>query len=108
MSLDVYLECDCCKSELYSANITHNLNTMADEAGIYKALWMPEELHITKADQLINILQEGLNLLESEPIKFQLLNPSNGWGTYEGLIRFVRNYLQACITYPQARVRVWR
>ena len=36
-------------NEVYSANITHNLNTMADEAGIYKHLWRPDEIKITKA-----------------------------------------------------------
>lgn len=31
-------------SEVYEANITHNLNKMAQEAGIYTALWRPSEL----------------------------------------------------------------
>ncbi len=30
-------------NEVYSANITHNLGEMADKAGIYYALWRPEE-----------------------------------------------------------------
>lgn len=27
---------------IFSANITHNLNAMAEAAGIYKHLWRPE------------------------------------------------------------------
>src|SRR6266496_3980933 len=46
--------------ELYWRNITHNLNTMADAAGIYKHLWRPEELGITKAGELIAPLAAGL------------------------------------------------
>lgn len=30
--------------EVYSRNITHNLNTMAEKAGLYLALWRPGEL----------------------------------------------------------------
>lgn len=59
MSLDVYLRLDN-GNEVYDANITHNLNTMAEEAGIYKHLWRPEELGITKAKDLIEPLAEGL------------------------------------------------
>jgi hypothetical protein len=40
MSLDVYLE-EVRPCTVYSSNITHNLNKMADEAGIYQALGAP-------------------------------------------------------------------
>lgn len=93
---------------IYSANITHNLGKMAAEAGIYKALWRPEEVDIETAQQLIEPLEKGLNLLESDPARFRQFNPPNGWGTYEGLVRFVRHYLEACQEYPTAKVSVWR
>lgn len=93
---------------LFDANITHNLNHMADEAGIYKALWRPEEIGIEIAAQLIDPLRAGLSLLKSDPERFRKLNPSNGWGTYEGLVRFVQKYLEACEAYPTAKVRVSR
>ncbi len=95
-------------SEVYSANITHNLNKMASEAGIYNHLWGPDEINIEKAEQLIEPLQEGLTLLEGDPEKFKQFNPENGWGTYEGLVSFVHDYLKACKEYPNADVRVWR
>jgi len=94
--------------EVYSANITHNLNSMADEAGIYRHLWRPDEIEITKAEQLIEPLRVGLELLKSDPERFSKFNPENGWGTYEGLVRFVENYLQACVSYPSAEVQVSR
>lgn len=93
---------------VYSGNITHNLNSMASEAGIYKHLWRPEELGIERAEQLIEPLKEGLALLNSYPERFKVHNPENGWGNYEGLCRFVAEYLNACIRFPRAYVRVSR
>jgi hypothetical protein len=93
---------------VYSGNITHNLSKMANEAGIYEALWRPEEIGITHATQLIEPLKAGLALLKSDPSRFKALNPSNGWGTYEGLRQFVADYLVACEEYPSAEVSVSR
>lgn len=107
MSLDVYLKA-VRPVQVYSANITHNLNTMAEEAGIYEHLWRPEEIGIDKAAQLIEPLRNGLKLLRSDPSRFQKHNPSNGWGAYEHLVSFVEGYLRACEENPDADVSVWR
>jgi hypothetical protein len=93
---------------VYTANITHNLNKMAEEAGIYKPLWRPDEVGIDKAKQLIRPLRKGLTRLKRDPERFRAFNPQNGWGSYAALVSFVDNYLEACKTYPDARVRVWR
>lgn len=94
--------------EVYSGNITHNLTEMASKAGLYECLWRPDENEITKASQLIEPLKAGLFLLKNDPEKFKRFNPPNGWGTYEGLVRFVSDYLKACNTFPNAEVHVWR
>jgi hypothetical protein len=93
---------------VYSANITHNLNTMADHAGIYMYLWRPEEIGVEKAEDLIVPLEKGLAILKGYPEFFKELNPSNGWGDYEGLVRFTERYLAACREYPEAKVDVSR
>lgn len=95
-------------SEVYEANITHNLNRMADYAGLYEALWQPKELGITKASQLIEHLKAGLKVLKDNPDAMKQFNPENGWGDYEGLVSFVERYLAACEEYPQADVSVSR
>lgn len=94
--------------EVYHANITHNLGRMAAEAGLYQALWHPDEIGATHAHLLIFPLEAGLARLRSDPKHYRALNPSNGWGTYEGLVRFVEGYLAACVEWPQAEVRVSR
>lgn len=103
MSLDVCVEVPGMVC-VFQKNITHNLTKMADAAGIYKALWRPEEIEITKAGQLIPILEAGLALLKSEPDKFKAHNPENGWGTYEGLVEFVEQYLAACREFPEGKI----
>lgn len=94
--------------EVFEANITHNLNIMADEAGIYYHLWRPDECNITKAKELIDGLEAGLWKLKNDPKYFKQFNPENGWGKYEGLVEFVEKYLNACKTYPEAIVSVSR
>jgi len=94
--------------EVFHANITHNLNNMARLAGIYVHLWRPEEIEITEASELIEPLREGLHQLKLFPAKYKVLNPENGWGTYEGFVTFVENYLNACYEYPEAIIEISR
>jgi hypothetical protein len=93
--------------EVFSANITGNLAGMAKAAGLYGALCHPEDLQVTRAFDLIGYLAVGLAKLESDPNHFKVYNPKNGWGDYEGLVAFVRNYLNACLQYPDATVHTW-
>lgn len=93
---------------VYSANITHNLNKMAGEAGIYQACWRPEEIGITQAKQLIPLLEAGLAKLKADPKHFEQFNASNGWGLYEHFVPWVEEYLAACREYPEATVSVSR
>lgn len=125
MSLDVYLtgkteevpcRCSHCDHEhtrketeqLYEANVTHNLNKMADAAGIYQHLWRPGEIGITKAGQLIEPLKRGLAVLREKPEHFKKFNPANGWGSYDRFVPWVADYLAACEQYPDADVSVSR
>lgn len=94
--------------EVFSRNITHNLGKMADAAGVYYALWRPDEIGITKASQLVEPLTKGLAILRANPNEYRKYNPSNGWGNYEGLVAFVVAYLSACEEYPDAEVSVSR
>lgn len=93
---------------VYETNITHNLGKMAIDAGIYEALWRPEEINKTKAGELIEILKAGLANLKSTPEYFKQFNPSNGWGDYDIFVRFVEDYLNACKKYPNAIIEISR
>lgn len=93
---------------VFDYNITHNLGKMAGEAGVYEALWRPEEKSWTKAGDLIETLEAGLKELKDKPEHYQQFNPENGWGSYDGLVEFVEQYLAKCKEYPEAEIRVSR
>jgi len=104
----VVIKCELDDSEVYTANITHNLGKMAAEAQIYECLWRPDEIGATKAKDLIAPLTDGVELLRSDPDRFKIHNPTNGWGDYDGLVVFVTRYLCMCERYPNAEVDVSR
>jgi hypothetical protein len=115
MSLDVSLMVEQ-PTEVYSSNITHNLGKMAAEVKLdngltlYQILWRPDECNppYTKANEIAELLYEGLNILTSNPDKYRKFNPGNGWGTYDGLVDFVYNYCNACRETPEAELRISR
>ncbi len=103
MSLDVTLTA-IRPTEVFSANITHNLGEMAKAAGIYEALWRPEEIGVTKAKDLIPRIRRGLKKLKSDPEKFKTMNPKNGWGSYDVFVPWIEKYLKACEENPDAEI----
>lgn len=107
MSLDVELVEER-PTAIFGGNITHNLGAMASEAGIYAALWRPDEHGFATARHIVPVLESGLALLESEPDRFRQFDSPHGWGTYEQFVPWVRRYLDACRANPDARIRVSR
>ena len=93
---------------VYDRNITHNLGKMAAEAGLYEAMWRPDEQGWTHAHDLIRPLRDGLAALQASPDHYKAFNPENGWGDYEGLLDFAASYLAACMKWPSADVEVSR
>ena len=106
MSLDVYLTID--GTEVFWANITHNLGKMASEAGIYDALWRPDENGIEKASGVAEVLKERLPDMVARPSHYKQFDSTNGWGMYRDFLPWLAEYLEACEKYPDADVGVWR
>lgn len=96
------------KKTVYEANITHNLTTMAEAAGIYQALWRPDEYNYNQAKDIIPLLEAGLVRLKARPKYYERYNAPNGWGLYKNFVPFVEKYLQACKDYPEAYIEVSR
>ena len=107
MSLDIWLSA-VRKTEVFSANITHNLNRMAEAAGIYRHVWRPDELGAKYAGDLLAPLREGITLMESDPERFRKYDAPNGWGTYDQFVPWLKRYLAACEESPDAEIAVSR
>lgn len=119
MSLDVTLTQNM-PTEVFSANITHNLGLMAEqvklgkrygeELNLYKLLWRPDELviPILHARELGDYLDTAWNILLADPDHFKKFNPENGWGEYENLQTLVYKYRNACWDYPESTISVSR
>lgn len=107
MSLDLRIwvpqEVDVCEM-----NITHNLNVMAERAGIYKHVWRPEEIGITEAGQLIEPLQKAIADMRANPAVYKAVEPTNGWGTYTNFVLWLERLLRVCQEYPEGRVEASR
>lgn len=126
MGLDVYLEddtvnmvegaCHACgcmqlqemRTEYFHEKITHNLVNMANSCGLYDVMWRPEENGIQTASQMIPFLREGVRSLQEDATVHMNYEPTNGFGTYDYLLKFVRLYLEACEKFPTSKVRVER
>ena len=115
MGLDVWLYMDIDTGgkeprqiELFKANITHNLSKMAAAAGIYLALWHPEDIGAKCAGDIVDVVEEGLEKMKSDPEKFEAYNASNGWGLYEHFVPWIEKSLEACKEHPRAMIGISR
>ena len=99
---------------VFDANITHNLTEMASEVKLsngmtlYQVLWRPDESNLKYARDIADLLEEGWNILMADPEHFKKFNPENGWGSYDGLEKFVYKYLNACRFNPGAELEISR
>jgi hypothetical protein len=96
------------EESVFEANITHNLGSMAEEAGIYKACWRPEEINAKTAKDITPILEKGYKEMLKDPERFKKFDSDNGWGLYIHFLPWVKEYLEACKENPEAEISAWR
>lgn len=94
------------EEDLFNCNITHNLGAMAEEAGIYKALWGHEE--VKTARELLDKIISGVHTMELEPERFKKFDASNGWGTYDDFMPWLYRLIEKLREYPNAKVYISR
>lgn len=89
----------------WSANITHNLGKMASNIPVdfngtpttlYYACWRPEEIGAERVSDILPMLIQGIHYMVDHRKELVQFNAENGWGTYEGFMKFLLNYKQAC------------
>ena len=109
------------EEEHWSANITHNLGNMANhipvwlgngvKTTLYYICWRPEEIRPAikvNTDTILAGLIQGINymlLYRKELLQYE---SPNGWGTYNGFMKFLLNYKQACEDNTDCEIEVSR
>lgn len=115
MGLDVYLQAtidtgdvEPITVDIYHGSVSHNCNAMAMVAGCYHAVWRPDEIGIETAKDLIPHLENGILEMREKKLELMRHEPANGFGSYEGLLRFLESYLSACRRNPKTKVYACR
>ena len=112
MSYDVWLEADtggCCWPEVADCgNYTSNVSPMWDAGfegiGQSKSL---RELDGETAGDWGPRIRDALRWMHQHADEMRKLNPSNGWGNYEGAVKYLARLCRECHRHPKARIRVW-
>lgn len=106
-----FTEQECEDHTLWHGNITHNLGKMAKAVvvrdnckntrhSLYQLLWRPEETRLLGSNneltrEYVYCIAKALKMLQKSPNKYKKYNPENGWGSYEQLVSFVKDFVQA-------------
>lgn len=101
MSWDVILENNDDFSEIDVCNYSYNVSPMFKKAGLNFV-----ELNERNATEVSRILTDVIIRMTEKPNDYRELNPSNGWGTYEGAIGFLAKIIKQCLLYPQYSVKI--
>jgi hypothetical protein len=104
MSLDIGIRCNCCKAEIVSMSITHNLTEMAEACGLYSLMWEAEGKEVK---DLVLPLKQAIKELKNNPEKYKKYNPKNGWGDYEGLLKVAMEFYKECFRNRNKNVTIW-
>ncbi len=101
--------------EVWSKNITHNLGTMAKAVMIgngitlYHYLWRPEEIGFLEVNEdYRDGIHKGYEYIKNHP-ELNKYDASNGWGTYDNLLNFVRSldYLLQGIIIEEGKYKIY-
>lgn len=85
-------------------NITSNVSPMWRDA-------MPDgqhvlDLHGKLCAECVAPLRVGIYAMTADPDRYRAMNPDNGWGDYEGALRYLRELLAGCELHPLATFEV--
>lgn len=107
MSYDIWLTIDTGGAEPATVwdgwNCTSNVAPMWRLAGADLA-----DFHGKPASECLPALRAAVVDMQDQPAKYLLLNPENGWGSYETLIPALQDLVTAFADHPKATVVVSR
>lgn len=86
-----------------NSNYTSNVAPMWRKAGCDLA-----EMHDRPASEVRGPLWQALQAMRANPDEYRAMNPSNGWGNYDGCLQFLTGLWEACGRHPNAVMKVSR
>lgn len=90
--------------DVYEDNITYNLAPM-----YYKCIDIDgglKALNGMKCRDAIPVLNRAIDDLIENKEEYEKLNPENGWGSYEGLLKSLKSLRIACLENPSGKVEI--
>jgi hypothetical protein len=99
------------ESELFdSINYTYNVAPMFYEAlnveGSIKINQISVDLAGKTGEELFPVLDGAIKDMEARPYHYTAMNPSNGWGNYDGALDVLKKIRMWCKEAPKAVLRV--
>lgn len=88
-------------SEEWDRNLTYNLSSMMREGGLILG-----NLDGERAGALVATLQDLHKSMLDDPERYKAHNPPNGWGDYDGLLRFVHDFAVVAEAHPDGIVLI--
>jgi len=101
VSLDIWLECPCCSTDIGDFNYTHNVSGMWSKAGCYDALY---NSHGQPTSEIIPVLEKAVTYFAANLDNLRAMNPENGWGDADGAFKFLENFLELCEQHPNTKI----
>lgn len=87
----------------YTSNVSDMWADALKDAGRDCRLW---ELDGQTCGDLSQALELAVLIMEDEPPRFRAMEPSNGWGSYEGAKHYLTQVASYCRLYPKAILRI--
>lgn len=83
-------------------NYTSNVAAMWREALGHQLC----DLDGRRAGDALNVVGMAVEAMEASPSEYEALSPSNGWGSYEGALAYLRRLRDACALHPNAQIHI--
>ncbi len=107
MSYDIWLIIDTGGPE--PAHVGGDWNCTSNCAPMWRAAGADlAEFNGRKAADCLPVLDAAIQKMQADPETYRAMNPPNGWGDYDSLVRALERLAQELRYHPKATVRVWR
>jgi hypothetical protein len=105
MSYDITLQIDTGNGKIDvvdCGNYTYNCAPMLTKAANISLL----DLRGAQCKEVVPILSAAIDTMTIDPKVYKALEPENGWGDYEGWLRYLRTVRDACQDHPLCTLHV--